>query len=210
MARPDGKLIRGSDARWSKRAEEAFLLELTVSANVRAAARAAGFSGAAVYKRRLKDKRFAAAWDAAVETGKARLQAHLVEAANRAFDPEDLPIGEDRELPAVSVAQAINIAKLPARDGGGSAGAGAGAGGGFARGGKGLEDRIYDETGFDMTPITRHEWDEARQNIFERLQRLREQTEEEERKTGRCRSCGQQLPAEPPADEEGPERGYSA
>ena len=95
MARPDGKLIRGSDARWSKRAEEAFLLELTVSANVRAAARAAGFSGAAVYKRRLKDKRFAAAWDAAVETGGLRrrlqvgMQRRLVEGRARRSFPQD-------------------------------------------------------------------------------------------------------------------------
>ena len=60
--------------------------------------------------------------------------------------------------------------------------------------GKGFEDRLYDETGFDTTPISRHEWDEARQNIFDRLRRLREQMEDEERETGRCRSCGQALP----------------
>ena len=107
--------------------------------------------------------------------------------------PEELPIGDEREIPKVSIAEAINIAKLPARDGP-STSSGRGGVGGGSRGGKGFEDRTYDETGFDTTPISRHEWDEARQNIFDRLRRLREQMEDEERETGRCRSCGQALP----------------
>ena len=89
-----GRSSEGSDAPWGKRAEEKFLTELTVSGNVRRAAEAAGFSTAAVYKRRLKDRHFTAAWDAAIETGKARVQGYLVEAATRAFDPDELPIGE--------------------------------------------------------------------------------------------------------------------
>ena len=112
IAHPDGKLIRASEARWSPRKEEVFLLELTVSGSVKLAARATGFSTTAVYKRRLKDKRFAAAWEAAVETGKARVQAYLVEAATRTFDPDELPIGDEREIPKVSISEAINIAKL--------------------------------------------------------------------------------------------------
>ncbi|HEX7927942.1 MAG TPA: hypothetical protein VF678_10140, partial [bacterium] len=79
--RPDGKVIKGSEARWGKRAEEAFLAELTMSDTVKRAAAAAGFSAQAAYKRRLKDRHLAAAWDAAIETGKARVQAYLVEAA---------------------------------------------------------------------------------------------------------------------------------
>jgi hypothetical protein len=193
VGRPDGTLIRASEARWSPRKEEAFLIELTVSGSVKLAAKAAGFSTTAVYRRRLKDRRFAAAWGAAVETGKARVQAYLVEAATRTFDPEELPIGDEREIPKVSIAEAINIAKLPVRDGP-STGSERGGVGGGSRGGKGFEDRTYDETGFDTTPISRHEWDEARQNIFDRLRRLREQMEDEERETGRCRSCGQALP----------------
>jgi hypothetical protein len=175
-------VIKGSDARWGKRAEAGFLAELTVSASVRRAAAAAGFSTTAVYRQRLKSGRFAASWDAALETGRARLQAHLVEAANRTFDPDELPIGDGIEPPKVSVSEAINIAKM-----------GASASGGVARGGKGFEGRTYDETGFDTTPITREEWEGARENIFNRLQRLREQDEEQELETGRCSKCGQVL-----------------
>jgi len=181
--RPDGKLIKGSDARFGKRAEERFLTELTVSGNVRRAAEAAGFSTTAVYKRRLKSRHFAAAWDAAVETGKARVQAYLVEAATRTFDPDELPIADGAEPMKVSIGEAINIAKLPARDGGAATG--------FAKG-WGLEGRTYDETGFDTTPITREEWEQAKQNIIDRLARIREREEAKPK----CEACGQPLPDE--------------
>jgi hypothetical protein len=180
VLRPDGKVIKGSEARWGKRAEEGFLLELTVSGNVRRAAEAAGFSTAAVYKRRLKSRHFAAAWDAAVETGKARVQAYLVEAATRTFDPDELPIADGAESMKVSIGEAINIAKLPARDGGAAAGSAKG---------WGLEGRTYDETGFDTTPITREEWEQARQNIIDRLARIRERDEAKPK----CEACGQPL-----------------
>ena len=114
VARPDGVVIRLGEGRWGKRSEEAFLLELTVNGSVKLAARAAGFSTTAVYRRRLKDRRFAAAWEAAIETGKARVQAYLVEAATRTFDPDELPIGDDREMAKVSISEAISIAKLKA------------------------------------------------------------------------------------------------
>ena len=42
--------------------------------------------------------------------------------------------------------------------------------------------------------VSTEEWEEARQNIFNRLQRLRENMEREELETGLCRSCGQPLP----------------
>jgi hypothetical protein len=190
-ARPDGKVIKGSAARWGKRAEEAFLLELTVSASVKLAAAAAGFSTVAVYKRRLKDSRFAAAWEAALETGKARVQAYLVEAATRTFDPDELPIGDESEIPKVSIGEAINIAKMPAA-GQGRAGAPSGKG-------WGIPGRTYDDTGFDTTPITRDEWEEAGRNIVNRLERIRLRTEQEERETGRCHACGQPLPGDPGA-----------
>lgn len=147
VVRPDGKLIKGSEARWGKRAQEAFLAELTMSANVKRAAAAAGFSTQAVYKRRLKDRHFAAAWDAAIETGKARVQAYLVEAATRTFDPDELPIGEDRELPTVSISEAINIAKLKAA---------------------GPPPPTGDE------PIDEDQFKEIRERILDKLQRLRE------------------------------------
>jgi len=159
VMRPDGVLIRGSDARWGKRSELAFLTELTVSGNVKRAAAAVGFSTTAVYKQRLKSRHFAAAWDAAIETGKARVQAFLVEAATRTFDPDELPIGDGHELPKVSISEAINIAKS-----GPSAGA--------ARAGKGRDG--HSDPYFDGWEVDHEEYLAARQRIIDRIQRLRD------------------------------------
>jgi hypothetical protein len=147
VLRPDGKLIKASEARWGKRAEEAFLLELTVSGSVRRAALTAGFSTTAVYKRRLIDKRFAAAWEAAIETGKARVQAYLVEAATRTFDPDELPIGDGDAIPKVSISEAINIAKLKA---------------------------VGPATDWQEPDLDEDQFKELRERILEKLQRLRE------------------------------------
>ena len=195
---PDGaKVLAAGQSRWSKRSEEAFLVELTTSGSVRVAAKAAGFSTAALYKRRLKDRHFLAAWDAALETGKARVQSYLVEAATRTFDPDELPIADEHEIPKVSIGEAINIAKMPARP---STSPGTGpstslrTGPSNTLGMRGIEGRTYDETGFDTTPITREEWEEAKQRIIDRLERIRERDAEAERETGCCRTCGQALP----------------
>jgi alpha-D-ribose 1-methylphosphonate 5-triphosphate synthase subunit PhnG len=147
--RPDGKVIKGSEARWGKRAETRFLTELTVSANVRLAAEAAGFSTTAVYQRRMKSRHFMAAWDAAVETGKARVQAYLVEAATRTFDPDELPIGDGREVPKVSIGEAINIARL--------------------KGGPSTSLGTNGEEEYDEDHLK-----EVRERIVDKLQRLRE------------------------------------
>ena len=187
---PDGaKVVAAGQSRWSKRSEEAFLVELTATGSVRVAAKAAGFSTAALYKRRLKDRHFLAAWDAALETGKARVQSYLVEAATRTFDPDELPIADDHEVQKVTIGEAINIAKMPAR-----LSTAPGASG--MQGMRGIEGRTYDETGFDTTPITREEWEEAKQRIIDRLERIRERDAEAERETGCCRTCGQALPVE--------------
>src|SRR5688572_27257054 len=77
-------LQRAGQSRWTKAAEEKFLIELTTSGNVSRAAKAAGFTKATAYKQRMKDRHFTAAWNAAIETGKARVQGYLVEAATRA------------------------------------------------------------------------------------------------------------------------------
>ncbi|HET9336500.1 MAG TPA: hypothetical protein VFO12_08860 [Sphingomicrobium sp.] len=175
VARPDGKLIRSSDARWGKRAEEEFLTELTVSGNVRRAAEAAGFSTAAVYKRRMKDRHLAAAWDAAVETGKARVQAYLVEAATRTFDPEELPIGDEREVAKVSISEAINIARLK--------------GPATSPGANGLEEE-GDEDRFR----------EVRERILDKLQRLKER---DQRELGEAGWAEWPLPPRPGEEEGG-------
>ena len=103
------RLGRGAASRWSKLAEERFLEELTASANVARAAAAAGFSAAAIYKRKLRDQHFASGWDAAIAVGRSRLEAHLIVAAERSFDPDGLPVAEG--APQVSVTEAIAILK---------------------------------------------------------------------------------------------------
>jgi hypothetical protein len=172
---PDGaKLVRAGQSRWSARGEEAFLTELTVNANVKRAAKAAGFSTAAVYKRRLKDKRFAAAWEAAIETGKARVQAYLVEAATRTFDPDELPIGDEREIPKVSIGEAINIAKLGSSNGSGRAGKG----------------RHHADPYFDGWEEEHEQYQAAVDSIVAWLERLRERMEARPK----CPECGQAMP----------------
>lgn len=105
---------RGSrNGRWTASAERRFFAALADQANVRRAAEAAGFSTQAVYARRLKRPAFRKQWDAAVETGKARLQMLLMDAAEKSFDPELLEVAED--APQVSVSEALNI--LKAREG---------------------------------------------------------------------------------------------
>lgn len=127
------KLARVGSRRWGQGAEELFLGELAASANVKRAAAAAGFSPEAVYKRRLRQHGFAAAWDAAIAVGKARLEAMLVAAAERSFDPETLPLtGLDERR--VSVGEALHILKLKGGatpvGAGSSTSLGAGVGGG--------------------------------------------------------------------------------
>ena len=118
-----GPMLRATGrARWGVRAREAFLIELTISANVRRAARAAGFSFESAYRRRRQDGSFAEAWDAAIDVGQARVRALLIEAAGVRFDPESLPVGTVSVLPPVTVGEAISIAKLT-RVGGGGGGA---------------------------------------------------------------------------------------
>ncbi|HEU4705225.1 MAG TPA: hypothetical protein VFS45_05930, partial [Sphingomicrobium sp.] len=99
--------------RWSAAAEKRFFAALADRANVRDAAAAAGFSTNAIYARRARRPEFRRAWEAAVETGKARLQMLLMDAAERAFDPALIDVPD--EAPKVSVAEALNI--LKAREG---------------------------------------------------------------------------------------------
>jgi hypothetical protein len=73
--------------RWSAKAEAVFLAELEATCNVMASAAAAGFSTTAVYRRRQSHAAFRAAWEAALETGYARLEMALVCAATNLLEP---------------------------------------------------------------------------------------------------------------------------
>ena len=101
------QLKRAGHDRWSERKEKLFFDELAATANVRRAAKAAGVSTQAVFARRLRDSHFRAKWAAVLETGRATIEMHLVEAANRSFDPDELDTGD--VVPKVSVAEAIRI-----------------------------------------------------------------------------------------------------
>jgi hypothetical protein len=107
------RAARSGAGRWTAAAEKRFFSALADRANVRSAAAAAGFSTNAIYARRARRPEFRRQWEAAVETGKARLQMLLMDVAERAFDPDLLDVAEDP--PAVSVAEALNI--LKAREG---------------------------------------------------------------------------------------------
>lgn len=91
---------------WTARTERAFLDHLSLTANVRAAAEAAGVSASGAWLRRRRMPDFAQAWAEAVEDGHARIELLLMErgaemlggddeedrggdgAARAAFDPQ--------------------------------------------------------------------------------------------------------------------------
>jgi len=103
-------VVRAGPGRWSVASERAFLAELTASANVSAAARAAGVSAQAAYNRRRLWPAFAAAWDAAKAEGYVRIEMLLIHAATATLDAE--PTVEACEAPPMSVEQAMNLFKL--------------------------------------------------------------------------------------------------
>jgi hypothetical protein len=108
--RPQGygaRSVRPATERWSIDKERAFFAVLADRANVRAAARAAGVSTQAVYRRRSTRPEFRRHWDAAVETGKARLQMLLMDAAERSFDPELIEVSD--EQPKISASEALRL-----------------------------------------------------------------------------------------------------
>jgi hypothetical protein len=100
-------VVRAGPGRWSVAAERAFLAELTASANVKAAARAAGVSAVAAYNRRRLWPAFAAAWEAAKAEGYERIEMLLLCAATATLDPE--PAVDAREAPLMSVEQALKL-----------------------------------------------------------------------------------------------------
>ena len=104
------KLIRTRGKRWSDRAEAEFLATLAASANITAAAEAAGFSTTAIYKRRLREPAFAARWAEAMELGYTRLECLAIEAGAATLG--GTPLDPARPLPAMTVADVLNLLKL--------------------------------------------------------------------------------------------------
>ena len=112
-ASKDGKpcVVRAGKGRWSTGGERAFIEELLATANVKAAARAAGVSDVTAYNRRRRWPAFAAAWDEAKAEGYERLEMALICAATATLDPE--PAVEARPEafagPEMSVDQAMKL-----------------------------------------------------------------------------------------------------
>lgn len=104
------QVIRTSGKRWSDAAELRFLEELAATANVRAAAAAAGFSTTAIYNRRMRWPGFAAEWDACLEQGYARIEMELVARATDSLRREPVTgAAPDKEM---TVAEALNLLRL--------------------------------------------------------------------------------------------------
>lgn len=101
--------------------------------------------------------------------GRARLEAHLLDAADRALDPDALPIAEG--APRVTVGEAISILKhSPSGKGPASGGS---AGGRGRRPGDGYMDWVTDDDVDRMDEAER-----ARASIYDKLQRLLERDKE--------------------------------
>ncbi|WP_309662054.1 hypothetical protein [Sphingomonas sp.] len=157
------RAVRGGAERWTAAAEKRFFAALADRANVRSAAAAAGFSTNAIYARRSRRPEFRRLWEAAVETGKARLQMLLINHAEKAFDPELLDVSE--EAPQVSVTEALNV--LKSREGKERE---------LQASGRGwIGDPKWDE---------QEDYQEACGRIIERLQRLGERDREEQTAAG--------------------------
>lgn len=104
---------RRSGHRWSAKAEAMFLGELEATCNVMASAAAAGFSTSAVYQRRKSYDAFRAAWEAALETGYARLEMALVCAATNLLEPVAVSAPDDG---AVATTGAAPFGGMTARE----------------------------------------------------------------------------------------------
>ena len=119
--RPSGTVVRAGGkvgpqvidagwARWTDAHEAAFLDELSASCNVTRAARAAGFSTNALYRRKRTDPRFAALWQASLVQGYANVEMLLLQRATEALegrtpDPRD-------PLEPMTIREAIGLLKM--------------------------------------------------------------------------------------------------
>lgn len=92
------------------RQRQVFLDALADSCNVRRAAAEAGFAPSTAYKLRQRDAAFAEAWQAALESGYARLEMALVERAILTIETSsDDAAAAPAPVGAMTVAQAIDL-----------------------------------------------------------------------------------------------------
>ena len=156
------QLKRAGHDRWGPRKEKLFFDELAATANVKRAAKAAGVSPNAVYQRRMRDAHFKAKWAAVLETGRASIEMHLVEAANRSFEPEELETGAVE--PKVSVAEAIRIVQV--------------------HGSKQQQAQLHDPFAEQAAAMSEQEVEELRERLLNKIKRLSERTRREQVEEG--------------------------
>ena len=106
------KMVRAAAGRWCAETEETFFAALGRTGCVRAAARAAGISANALYKRREAYPEFAERWDATVAEAAQKLPELLRAASIASLDPEAAEEMAAEGLPPVNVDQAIRISKM--------------------------------------------------------------------------------------------------
>jgi hypothetical protein len=104
------QIIESKGKRWTQEAEEIFLDHLAVTANYTRAAKKTGFSRVAIYERRRRDPAFAERCRAAIAQAVDRIDALLVEGAERALAGR--PPAPDSPIPPMTVEQAIAVVKL--------------------------------------------------------------------------------------------------
>jgi hypothetical protein len=145
--------VRPSYRSWTAAKERKFLEALASCCNVKLAAKMAKVSTSAVYVRRTKNATFRAAWDGALATGYAQLELMMLERALHGV--ERVVIARDGTKTIMrEYSDRVALALL----------------------------RMHRDTAKTADePLEEVEFEEARERIVARLQRLREQDEEAER-----------------------------
>ena len=109
-----GKRVQIGRARvkqWTPRVETRFLAALSASCNVKAACAEVGMWPPSAYNHRKRWPGFARRWDAAIDTGFARLEAALVEAGScNPFADPDFP--QDNPIREMSAMQALHLLNM--------------------------------------------------------------------------------------------------
>lgn len=144
--------VQRSPRSWKPAAQKAFLLALGESCNVKFAAKKAGLSTSRAYARRAMDASFRAGWDQALATGYAQLELMLLERALHGVEKKVIARdGTTTVMRHYSDRVALALLRMH------------------------RENASYANESVDD-----REWQEARERILERLQRLREQEAEVE------------------------------
>ena len=107
---------RAREKQWTPRVERRFLAALAGTCSVKAACAEVGMWPPSAYNHRQRWPAFAQAWDEAVETGYARLEAALLEAAcNPYSETEVAPDLTIREMTAQDALQLLHMQKHAVR-----------------------------------------------------------------------------------------------